>query len=71
MDRTAFVDKQWHKVAEHATYEEHIGAMARADDEARREIEARAELLCDCYRGLVKTGDACFRSEYAWRHRKK
>jgi hypothetical protein len=71
MDRAAFLDQGWHKSAESATYEDQIEAMRRADDDEKAEVDARVKLLCDCYRGLVKMGDACFRTEYAWRHRAK
>jgi hypothetical protein len=68
MDRKAFLNRTWHK-ADEVTFEEMIAAGKKQDDEERAAVEARAQRLCECYKGLVKLGDACFRAEYAWRHR--
>lgn len=68
MDRKAFLDKTWRNT-EKVNFEEMIAAGARQEDEERAAVEARAQLLCDCYKGLVKLGDASFRAEYAWRNR--
>jgi hypothetical protein len=71
MDRKAFADGAWRQSDDSVTHEQLMDSAARADIEARADVERRIHLLCDCYRGLVNMGDACFRAEYAWRHQRK
>ena len=71
MDREAFADGAWRQSDDSVTHEQLMDSAAKEDIEARADVEARIQLLCDCYRGLVKMCDACFRAEYAWRHRGK
>jgi hypothetical protein len=68
MDRDAVKRQGWQTSGD-STYEGVMGAAAKAEEEARAAVESRVQLLCDCYTGLVKWGDACFRAEYAWRRR--
>jgi hypothetical protein len=54
--------------ADREAFEKQRGLAASNRKMPDEDVEARAELLCDCYQWLVKMGEVSFRTEHNWRH---
>ncbi|HEX3111592.1 MAG TPA: hypothetical protein VHU41_21000, partial [Thermoanaerobaculia bacterium] len=67
-DRKAFEEQSWGKEAD-GTYAEMIAKWDQRVQAERAKITARAQLLCDTYTTLIKTGEVCIRAEYFYRKR--
>lgn len=67
-DRKAFEEQSWGK-AERGTHADMIAESDRQVGAERAKIAARAQLLCDTYIALIKTGEVSIRAEYFYRKR--
>jgi hypothetical protein len=71
-DRQAFEEKRWRNAnRQEVSFEALKGQQERADADELAAVEARAQLLCDSYIALIKTGELSFRVELDLRQRKK
>lgn len=62
-DRQAFKEQSWGK-PDRGTYEKMVAEHERRVADERAKIAARAQLLCDTYVALIKTGEVSIRAEY-------